>query len=501
MKLSDRRFFLQSSESPDRESPERPSLEPRLPSDAPEPSPSSTTSSQLRSDVATVAAPRRNPSKPTVRRGKEASRFTVTRSNSRAQVHRQAPQRKSNEPKKTQFNIGSASSNGTKADGHGKQLQKAPVPQQNQAVPKPRPPSPPQAPAPAPAAPAAAAPATAGPATRKGLVMSTSSEYTTDSDDDSEWASEDNNNNNDEKEKERQQRESKLREAAKEAQRQRDMFAKVPKRSYSNLNNRTQSGLLSQLLNPDPAIFPPSHPYRQSISTQDMTQLGRQHGRLPPPQYATSRSSTAMPLAAQMTPMHAQAPPTNGASSSNAYRPKGRPQGQELEETDTEEEASENRVQLSTSLAHQKLAELAGPSRRRASAQAAIPASAAQPRVAARHHLPSVTSAPIPLTHPYNLPAPEAPMTPRTTRRQMLATELSESLRRNLLWERQVSKVNMLGGARRGGVLGGRLQPLTVANATQDSARDKAQDDREERKRAVLARNRSWADDYHYAGW
>ena len=41
-----------------------------------------------------------------------------------------------------------------------------------------------------------------------------------------------------------------LRKAAEEAQRERDMFAKVPKRSYSNLN-RTRSGLLSQLLNPD----------------------------------------------------------------------------------------------------------------------------------------------------------------------------------------------------------------------------------------------------------
>lgn len=31
-------------------------------------------------------------------------------------------------------------------------------------------------------------------------------------------------------------------------------------------------------------------------------------------------------------------------------------------------------------------------------------------------------------------------MTPRTTRRQMLSTELSESLRRNLLWEREISR-------------------------------------------------------------
>jgi len=43
----------------------------------------------------------------------------------------------------------------------------------------------------------------------------------------------------------------------------------------------------------------------------------------------------------------------------------------------------------------------------------------------------------IPLPWPYNLPLPTAPMSPRTTRSRMLASELSESLRRNLLWERE----------------------------------------------------------------
>ncbi|KAJ3909078.1 hypothetical protein F5879DRAFT_934560 [Lentinula edodes] len=59
---------------------------------------------------------------------------------------------------------------------------------------------------------------------------------------------------------------AKLRDAALEAQRQREMFAKVPKRSYSNLSTRSQSGLLSQLMNPDPNIFPGDHPYRRGYS-------------------------------------------------------------------------------------------------------------------------------------------------------------------------------------------------------------------------------------------
>jgi hypothetical protein len=47
------------------------------------------------------------------------------------------------------------------------------------------------------------------------------------------------------------------------------LFVKQPKSSYSNLG-RTQSGLLSQLLNPDPNVFPPGRPYRV-VSTRDAT--------------------------------------------------------------------------------------------------------------------------------------------------------------------------------------------------------------------------------------
>ena len=165
--------------------------------------------------------------------------------------------------------------------------------------------------------------------------------------------------------------------------------------------------------------------------------------------------------------------------------------------------------------AQQKLAALAGPGRRRASDQAVWTPPQA---TATRPALTTVATAPIPLAHPYNLPAPAPPMTPRTTRRQMLSTELSESLRRNLLWERQVSKVNMLGGARRTGLLSQGLRPLTAVNANANTSAssganapqhqqqqvvrgEAAADDREERRRAAVARNRSWADDYHYSGW
>lgn len=95
-------------------------------------------------------------------------------------------------------------------------------------------------------------------------------------------------------------------------------------------------------------------------------------------------------------------------------------------------------------------------------------------------------------------------MTPRTTRRQMLSTELSESLRRNLLWERQVSRTSMM-GPRRNGVLSNGIRPLTAvhdppvrSNGASGSKRE--EEDEHERKQRI-SRNRSWADDYHYAGW
>ncbi|KDQ52728.1 hypothetical protein JAAARDRAFT_111161, partial [Jaapia argillacea MUCL 33604] len=214
-------------------------------------------------------------------------------------------------------------------------------------------------------------------------------------------------------------------------------------------------------------------------------------------------------------------------TSGNGYRPKGRPQGEELEEdTDTEDEsAADNTIQVSTSLAQQKLAALAGPRRRTTMPPPDTQRSPERraPNQQQRPTLTSVATAPIALGHPYNLPAPAEPMTPRTTRRQMLATELSESLRRNLLWERQVSKINMTGGARRHGLLGNGLRPLTTVTANvvsgeanggnangqtsrhtdeaSQSGNEGERVEREARKKQAMARNRSWADDYHYSGW
>lgn len=79
----------------------------------------------------------------------------------------------------------------------------------------------------------------------------------------------------DREQQQQQALDQKLRDAALEAQRQREMFVKMPKRSYSNLSTRSQSGLLSQLMNPDPQIFPDSHPYKRGYSSGDVAAGGR----------------------------------------------------------------------------------------------------------------------------------------------------------------------------------------------------------------------------------
>ena len=293
-----------------------------------------------------------------------------------------------------------------------------------------------------------------------------------------------------------------LRLAAQEAQRQRDMFVKKPTESFQNLTQiaRTQSaGLLTQLLNPKPEMFPVGHPFR-----------------------GVNGSSAAVPNAVEGGGHGAVngIGKTNGKKvvsndkSSGGWRPKGRPKDQELEDDSGNE------------------AEVITPSQAK----------------------------PIPVLHPYNLPPPAAPSTPRTTRRLMLSTELSESLRRNLLWERQVSKVNLTAAVRRSASSGGSqlsqqlkgqiLQPLTTApnmvqllpkgtmahpnpgspigpmrpeqvrtvrsegddtikkekesGGVDDHPGSSVQDEKEkeqQKRRLAMARNRSWANDYHFAGW
>ena len=255
--------------------------------------------------------------------------------------------------------------------------------------------------------------ATASAASRRGIVSYSSSEYeTSDTEDDDDWASDGVSVDaaGTSTSKRPPTKEARLRGAALEARRWRELFVKQPKP-------------LSE------------HPV---ASDHDVTSTGLPSALTP------SKSPAAPPLAAHVS---AQAPikTTITPSIPGGYRPKGHLQGDELEdESDDPDEV----IQDSHSLAQQRLAApAAGPFRRRASDNQVPTTTQTSPTMVAME--------PMSFSHASDLPVPAPPATPRTTRRQMLATEFSESLRRNLLWERQVSKTKLANTGRRNELGGG----------------------------------------------
>ncbi|KAF5363188.1 hypothetical protein D9758_008333 [Tetrapyrgos nigripes] len=314
----------------------------------------------------------------------------------------------------------------------------------------------------------------------------------------------------------RQQEDIKIREVVLEAQRQRDMFAKVPERSYSNLT-RTKSGL-SQLMNPDPQLIPSAQgklvqqqqPVKGGISMMAPPKDGQGQGQQPqgqqrqqvkdapttvrsPPSRMSalkpSKSSVALPVAAQVTAASVKDSVLvkgkekervlENVGSGSKYRPKGRPQDQEME-TDSEDEgqtamhgsvAVKERLErfLKTSSAGSskqqqpqqnqpsKQQPRRPPSLRQTQTEAAVSNQPASPTVLPIQR--SQSQIIQPLGYPYNLP-PVPPSSPRTTRQRMLREEMSESVRQNLLWHRQLSKAAVLGPRRRSSENNG-LAPLT----------------------------------------
>ncbi|TDL25726.1 hypothetical protein BD410DRAFT_765411 [Rickenella mellea] len=339
---------------------------------------------------------------------------------------------------------------------------------------------------------------------RKKIEIATSSDFeTTDNTDDESWSDEtgeEMESRADDKEPDR------LREAALEAQRQRDMFAKVPRRSYTELN-RSKSGLLSSLFHPDPALFPLGHPYRHTRSSHDILAGLPSRQLYPTPGLQQSKAAVAVPVAAPVT-AQASSPQNNSRS---PLRLKGRPTNGDMEEESDDDK--DNTIQVPNSLAMQRLAALDRDRRPPQPPQQQRPSriqSRSQEEQNTIHERPQpqlmhVATAPIVLGYPYNMPTPIPPSTPRTTRRSMLANELSESLRRNLLWERQVSKQRPMGiqPRRQVGALTNGVRPLTNIRPGDPNPGPgpTTAENMEERRRKAIARNKSWADDYHAAGW
>ncbi|KAG9124222.1 hypothetical protein FRC07_012359 [Ceratobasidium sp. 392] len=295
-----------------------------------------------------------------------------------------------------------------------------------------------------------------------------------------------------------------LARAANEAGRQRSMFEKIrPKPPPRD----GRAGLLTNLMNPDPNLYPQAA-YRQHNSAQNLA-AGRQGTRNI---LQTSRSTVAVPTATAVTAdqitTHVTVDPkgrTVNGSGPRGLRLQARPEGEADDDGSTDEENS-NLNGLSKSIAQRRLEALAN--------RARAPPPPAMQQV--RHGEPDPRSPALaprpapqqpPATVPYGMDV--RPIhSPRTVRRKMIAGELSESLRRNLMWERTSTRFAMGGGA-----LGSGLRPLTAARpgvpttasdrgpgGTRSGDEDNSQQ-LNEAGRLALARNKSWANDFHHAGW
>ncbi|KAK0205061.1 hypothetical protein DFS33DRAFT_1274030 [Desarmillaria ectypa] len=317
---------------------------------------------------------------------------------------------------------------------------------------------------------------------------------------------------------------AKLQDAVLEAARQRDMFVKVPKGSYTNLN-RTNSGLLSQLMNPDPARLPHSQYRRVESSTElgsGSRHIGKDAGLQP------SHSAVALPVSAQITvgsvrekgevKTNPVCTDRTSPSGNNGYRRKGRPEDEEMEDDSDGED--DNTLTVSNSVAEERLRAIFGSSRGGAaltgvkghrSEPSIRPLASSPPIPTPAKDLPTVTEH-APLGFPYNLPVAAIPSTPRTTRQNMLRTEMSESVRQNLLWSRYIHKQSVLGPRRKSSPSLPDRQPIATINPVVhltkrvDGRRSGGADAereavRRELQRVHLTRNKSWAAEYHPTQW
>ncbi|KAF5359358.1 hypothetical protein D9756_003596 [Leucocoprinus leucothites] len=208
-----------------------------------------------------------------------------------------------------------------------------------------------------------------------------------------------------------------------------------------------------------------------------------------------------------------------GVASKGRYKPKAPPPETVMEDTSDEDgEDEDNRLDLSKSVAQEKLKALLEAKKLRKSATAQVAdlqqqgyqqaEQQAQVGVDGGQPVEPISIPPPRLYYPYNLPPPNPPTTPRTTRRKMLAVEIPESLRRNLLWERQVSQAHPRGlkrSASSGDVQVKGWEIPNVVKLTPKGLRSEPEDEQKERtresRRRYLARTRSWLFEYHVAGW
>ena len=324
------------------------------------------------------------------------------------------------------------------------------------------------------------------------------------------------------------------RDAALEAQRQRDLFQKLPARSYSNLAQlpRAKSGL-SLLFRPDPELFPEGHPYRTSKSSRDL--LARTWSAPAPPLAVTALSKRGspvrpMPAAVNAVPVVASVnsrTSTMGATGGSTerysgsgglqrggYRPRAKPADQE-EETDSGEDDPDDAIQLSSSVAQRRLAALMGRRGTQSQQHLRHPSSlhaTSSPPASALANQASPPSMPRPVTrtttapvlmHPY-LPDPAPLQTPHTVRRNIISQELDEELRRNLLWERSQNQIQGRPPRAAGSILPGPWRRMASSRPEEEpsgESQSQTNEDRAPGRRPFgTQRTKSWAGDFHASG-
>ena len=192
------------------------------------------------------------------------------------------------------------------------------------------------------------------------------------------------------------------------------------------------------------------------------------------------------------------------------YKSKAPPPETVMEDTSGEEsDDDENQLDLPKSVAQEKLRALLEGQKLKKLAQGTEQQQSQANRQQEVEHRPAepISIPPPRMYYPYNLPPPNPPTSPRTTRRKMLTVEIPESLRRNLLWERQVSQAHRRGlkrSASSGDVAKGWEIP-NVVKLTPKWLKQEPVDEEKERlkesRRRYLARTRTWLFEYHGAGW
>ncbi|WVQ71719.1 hypothetical protein IAR50_001260 [Cryptococcus sp. DSM 104548] len=239
-------------------------------------------------------------------------------------------------------------------------------------------------------------------------------------------------------------------EARLDAQRKREMFAK--QNVLGGMGARQSSGLLASALQRGasmvdlPTVSENHAPIKTSPTHVQLTSLA--HSPHPGPSLLRSKSTAAMPVqsgvSVTVTGGHlSQAAGKNAApgSSSESHRSKKTKPVVELE-SDSEDGDDDY---LNTSHIHQKLAELDTKQEAKAKAKAeAGSVSTASVKDEVATQAPATVSRALPVTARANEFGVVQPMmTPTTRRRNIIMAEMSESLRRNVVLEREKSSTGL----------------------------------------------------------